>query len=388
MKPLTGGYAVQTDAITGGTDTVKDFVIGTGSVLSGTVTEKDSSPVKNAAGAMLYLKDKATGALVGGRIYFSAADGKYEIRDIKEGEYTLEATHPDYEGYSVDLVINTDMTQNIALSKGAYFYGTVKDNAAMLLRGATIIVTRSGATPIYTVTDSLGGYKVFGLDATKTDYMIFAQRRGYERQVKIAQQPASSPGTKADFTLAPPTVMYKVSGTVKTDAVSGAEIADAIVLVSSASKNFFVTTTTGIDGTYTVEKLVAASDYRIVVVPPGLPTQTGTFTVVNADVTKDFTIALGKNIGGTITGATAIPSTTKIYVFLYKGTTYQGFKVAGTDGKFLFKGLTAGADYKILAVAAGYTPQWYDGKASITNADPIDISTASKEDIAMTLVKP
>ncbi len=385
MKPLSGGYAVQTDAITGGTDTVMDFVIDTGSVLSGTVTDSSDLGVK-PAGAMLYLKDKATGALVGGRIYFSGADGKYEIRDIKEGEYTLEATHPDYEGYSVDLVINSDMTQNIALSKGAYFYGTVKD-AAKALPGATIIVTRlvSGATPIYAVTRSDGGYKVFGLDATKTDYMIFAQRRGYERQVKMAQQPASSPGTKVDFTLSPPTSTYKVSGKVKTDADSGAEIADAIVLVSSPGKNFFVTTKTGTDGKYEVANLVPASDYKIVVVPPGLPTQTGTFTVVNSDVTKDFTIALGKNIGGTIAGSTPIPSTTKIYVFLYKGTAYQGFKIAGVGGAFLFKGLTPGNDYKILAVAAGYTPQWYNNKATMTNADPIDVSSASKEEIAITL---
>jgi hypothetical protein len=341
---------------------------------------------------MLYLKDKATGALVGGRIYFSAADGKYEIRDIKEGEYTLEATHPDYEGYSVDLVINSDMTQNIALSKGAYFYGTVKDNAVWPpLLGATIIVTRSGATPIYAVTGGDQGYKVFGLDATKTDYMIFAQRRGYERQVKIAQQPASSPGTKVDFTLAPPTVMYKVSGTVKNDRFYGAQgkIADAIVQVSSASKNFFVTTTTGIDGTYTVEKLVAASDYKIVVVPPGLPTQTGTFTVLDADVTKDFIIALGQDIEGRITGSTVIPSTTKIYVFLYKGTAYQGFMVAGPYGQFKFSGLTDAPDYKLFAVASGYAPQWYDGAASNNLARAITISGGSIEGIMMTLaVKP
>lgn len=385
MKPQTGGYAVQTREITGGTDTVKDFVIDIGSFLSGTVTEKDS--VVKAAGATLYLTDKATGALVGGRNYFSDAEGKYEIRDIKEGEYILVVAHPDYEGYSVDLVINSDMTQNIALSKGAYFYGTIKDNAAKAFPGATIIVTRSvsGATPIYAVSGSDGGYKVFGLDATKTDYMIFAQRRGYERQVKQDQTPAASPGTKVDFTLLPPTFTYTVSGTVKTDALSGGEIADAIVEVSSPAKNFFVTTTTGTDGKYEVANLVPAGDYKIVVAPPGLPTQMGTFTVSNANVTKDFTIALGKNIGGTVTGSPIIPSTTKIYVSLYKGTAYQGFKIAEVGGAFLFKGLTPGDDYQIQAYAAGYTAQWYDGKATITNADTIDVSSANQEEIEITL---
>jgi len=383
MKTLTGGYAVQSDAITAGSDATKDFEIDTGSVISGTVTEKDSNPVKAAAGAMLYLKDKVTGALVGGRIYFSAADGKYEIRDIKEGEYVLEVTHPDYENASVDIVINTDLTQDIALQKGAYFHGTVTNSStAKVLDGATIIVTRTGATPIYTVTGTHGKYKVYGLDATKTDYTIFAQRRGYEQEEKLAQTPTTS-GTQVDFALSKPTTYYKVSGLVKTDAEEA--IADAIVLVSSTSKNFFVTTQTGTDGTYKVENLVAADDYKIVVFPPGLPTQTDTFSVSNADVTQDFTIALGKNIGGTITGSTTIPSTTKIYIFLYKGNEYKGFKVAGTGGIFLFKGLTAGSDYKLLAMAAGYTPQWYNGRATISTADAIDISTVSKEGIALTL---
>lgn len=393
MKPLIGNYAVQTDSVTIATTGAneKNFVIDTGWVLSGTVTVLNSSPVVNVAGAMLYLKDQATGALVGGRIYFSAAGGAYSIRDIKSGEYTLEVTHPDYRSFTVNLVIGSDMTQIVALEKGAHFKGTVTDNSnpARPLAGATIIVTRTGATPVYTVTNSAGFYSVYGLDATKNDYIIIAQARGYERQAKPSQTPTAG-GTTADFALAKPTQYYTLSGTVKTDATAG--IGGAIVLVSSSSKNFFASTTTApTTGAYSMANLIASTDYRIVVIPQGLSTQERSNINVSANKTEDFTFAVGKDIGGTITGVTStgsaapIPSGTKIYVFLYKGATYQGFQVAGAGGSFLFKGLADGTDYKVLAVAAGYTPRWWNGRATSDAADAI---TAPKLDVNYQLIKP
>lgn len=389
MKPLSGGYAVQTESVAIAATGVneKNFIIDTGAVLSGQVTEKDSFPVKNVSGAMLYLKDQATGALVGGRIYFSAADGAYSIRDIKSGEYTLEVTHPDYRSFTVNLTIGSDLTQNVALEKGAYFKGTVTVTGGKALPGATIIVTRTGATPIYTVTNSAGFYSVYGLDSTKNDYIIIAQAKGYERQAKTLQKPETA-GTTADFTLAKPTEYFTLSGTVKTDAGTNPGIGNAIVLVSSASKNFFASTTTAAGtGFYSVANLVASADYRIVVIPPGLPTQEHLNINVSGNKTEDFTIPVGKDIGGTITGSVPIPAATKVYAFLYKGDVYQGFQEAGTGGSYLFKGLADGADYKALAVAAGYAPRWWNGQTTIGAAVAIDITTVSVTNVIIQLIK-
>ncbi len=388
MKPLVGNYAVQSTSIVAGTDTTKNFIIDTGAVLSGTVTDQgnNSAPV---SGAMLYLKDQMTGALVGGRIYFSATDGSYSIRDIQSGEYTLEVTHPDYKSYTVNLVIGSeDAVSNVALLKGAHLKGTVTvagSNPARAIAGATIIVVRAGATPVYTVTNSAGFYSVYGLETQS--YTIMAQARGYERQAKSGT-PATGAGTTVDFALAPPTVYYTVSGKVTTS--DTAPVVGAIVLVSSTSKNFFASTTTDANGDYSVGNLVASNDYKIIVIPPGLPTQESAFTV-GPDATRNFTIALGKDIGGTITGSVAIPSTTKVYVFLYKDTVYKGFLVANpNNGTFLFKGLPddgTGTDYKILAVAAGYLPRWYDGRATNGSADPINITGGSRTDVTIQLTK-
>lgn len=387
MKPLTGNYPVQSATIVAATGMTKDFVIDTGAVLSGVVTELNSSPVVNIAGAMIYLKDTATGALVGGRIYFSGSNGAYTILDITEGDYTLEVTHPDYKSYTVDLLIgSTNVTHNVELNKGAYFKGTLTEfnsNPVKKLAGATVIVTRTGATSIYAVTNADGFYSVYGLDASQS-YTLFAQKRGYERKFELNKAPSTA-GTVVDFALSPPAAVYKISGSVTTSdtvAVSG-----AVVLVSSSTKNFFAATTTGTTGAYEILNLPGATDYKLVVVPGGnLPTQVITGITVNTDPTvQNVVISLGDSIGGTITGP---PSGARVYVFLYKGTgdspAYVGFTLAGANGAFIFKGLTAGSDYRLLVTSAGYTSQWYNGKISAGAADAI-VSGSTNVNMTLTV---
>lgn len=350
MKPLTGNYAVQTATIIAGTDTTKDFIIDTGAVLSGRVT--DSVSLLPVAGAMLYLKEQATGALVGGRVYFSGTDGKYSIRDLPSGSYTLEVTHPDYLSASVDLIVGAaDVTQDVALQKGAYFKGTVRDNTGKPLSWVTIIVTGGPAT-LYAVTNSAGFFSIYGLDAAG-NYIIIAQKRGYEQQSKINQHPAAG-GTTVNFTLVRPAAVYKISGTVKTDVATGnPAVNGAIVLLSSKKLNFFASTTAAPDGTYTLNDVAVSDDYQLIVIPGGnLPLQQPVnFAVTNADLIKDFVIPLGKEIAGTVTGP---PAGTRIYVFLYKGTTYLSYTTIAS-GAFSFKGLVTGNDYNLLVVASGYT---------------------------------
>lgn len=389
MKPLTGNYPVQSATIVAATGVTKDFVIDTGAVLSGVVTVLNSSPVVNIAGAMIYLKDQDTGALVGGRIYSSGSDGAYTILDIKEGNYTLEVTHPDYRSYTLDLPINISKTQNVALEKGAYFKGTVSElnsNPVKKLAGATVIVTRTGAANIYAVTNADGFYSVYGLDASQS-YTLFAQKRGYERKFLAGQAPTTA-GKEVNFELSPPAATYKISGNVTTSATAAVE--GAVILVSSATKNFFAATATGANGYYEILNLPVATDYKMVVIPGGnLPTQSITGITVSADKVQNVVISLGDSIGGTITGP---PSGARTYIFLYKGTgdspTYVGYTLAGTNGAFLFKGLTAGNDYKVLVTSAGYTSQWYNGKSTAGTADAITSgSTGTGVNVTLTVAQ-
>ncbi len=375
MTPLVGSFAVQEATITAGSDTEKNFVIDTGHELTGTVTDAaDSSKVPST---MIYLTDQETGLLVGGRMYFSDANGAYSIGDIATGIYSLEASHPAYSMYSAsDLSIWQDTTKDIALVKGAHFKGTVLDgsNSNAPLAGATIIVTRAGGTPLYKITNSSGQYELYGLDATKSDYIVMAQKKGYERSFKIAQQPSTA-GTTVDFTLNLPAAVCALSGAITSGCGDKPALEGAIVVVSSTSKDFFATDDTSSSGAYSFAGLPQATDYRFVVIPgSGLQTYVETNVSLSAaTVTKDVEISCGQDISGTVTGK----GTGAITVYLFtEANAFVDEVTAGTGGTYTFKGLSAG-NYKVLAVEAGNTAKWYDGQALIANATTVAAGTSS-----------
>lgn len=370
MKPLTGNYAAQTVSATIGSGTnTQDFTINTGVMLSGMITSSDGV----VSGATIMLKDKLTGSLVGGRIYFSDSTGAYSIRDIKSGSYMLEITHPVYQSYTGNLDIGSaDVDWPVTMSKGAYYYGAVKDGNGASLVGVTIIITATdGTETLYTVTNSAGNYSVYGL---KTDsYIIFAQKRGYAKQFKVLISPPSTQGTQVpDFTLAPPANPRKLSGYVRTDSAGNlAGVADATVVVTSKSKNFATTATTDQTGYYEVNGLLDSNpaDYRVVVIPAAnLPVQSATITAVSGDITdQNFTIPIGFTLSGQISNA---PTNTNVYVFIYQGANFVGFTTAATSGAFSFDVSTAG-DYKIIVAAPGVAPKTVD---PVTTGVPVSVT--------------
>jgi len=375
MTPLMGSFAVQETTILAGTNTTLDFVIDTGHELMGTVTDaSDSSKVPST---MLYLTDQNTGLLVGGRMYFSDANGAYSIGDIATGIYSLEASHPAYRMYSAsDLSIWQDTTKDIALIKGAHFKGTVLDgsNSNAPLAGVTIIVTRAGGTPLYKITNSSGYYELYGLDASQSDYIVMAQKKGYERSFKISQQPSTA-GTTVDFTLNRPAAVCALSGTITSGCGDKPALEGTIVMVSSASKNFFATADTNGSGAYSFTKLPQAADYRFVVIPgSGLQTYVETgVSLTAATVTKDVEIPCGSEISGTVTGKGTGAIT--VYLLAAADNAFVGQVTAGAGGAYTFKGLSAG-NYKVLAVETGNAAKWYNGQTLIANADPVAAGTS------------
>ena len=371
MDPQVGNYGIQTETITAGTDTTLNFIIDTGHVLSGNV--QDSVSLAGIANAMIYLLDQDTQILVGGRMYFSASDGSYSIRDIPTGIYTLVVSHPLYRTYTeTGLVIETDTSgKDIPLVQGAHFYGTVLDgsNANAPLGDVLIIVTRPGGTPVYAVTNSSGSYSVYGLDASQSDYLILAQKRGYVRQVKTFQQPATGAGTDASFTLAYPAALFDLSGVITSDCDGNPPVPGALVVVSSASEKFFSSTTTNALGAYNFSNLPQAADYRLVVVPGGsLQVHVETGLSYSATTEKDIILPCGSEISGMVTWT----GTTPAYVLMYTAANeFVDFAVLDTSpGTYAFTGLAAG-NYKLLAISAGNTPEWYNSQTGIGTATEV-----------------
>ena len=378
MDPQAGNYGIQTETITAGTDTTLNFIIDTGHVLSGTV--KGSVSGDGIANAMIYLRDQETNALVGGRMYFSGSDGIYSIRDIPSGIYTLVVSNPLYRTYTeTGVAIESDTSKDIPLVQGAHFWGKVLDgsNGNVHLGGVLIIVTRAGGTPVYAVTNSTGDYSVYGLDDANSDYIILAQKRGYVRQVKPTQTPATGAGTVVDFTLAYPAALFDLSGVITSDCGDGGTpVTNALVVVSSTTAKFFSSTRTDGSGAYSFQNLPQADHYRFVIVPVGsLQVYVETGIKFDATTVKSITLPCGSEISGTIIWT----GTGTAYVLLYTaGDEFVDFTtVDASGGTYTFTGLADG-DYKVLAFASGNTPEWYNGKAGIDNADSVSAGSTGK----------
>lgn len=386
MNPLISKYAIQSATVrippqAGGTAT-QNFVIDTGHVLSGKIT--DSSGGAPIANAMIYLRDQQTGVLANGRMYFSNNTGDYTIADIANGIYNINVAHPQYRSYSEsDLSITVDATKNMALIQGYHFDVTVTDgdNLNAALAGALVIVTRSGEISVNCTTDANGNCKIYGLGSTG-DYTIMVKKPGFVTQAKDSQTPADGVGTAVSFSLVRPTAVFSLSGTITSDcAIPNPPVIGAYVKVSSETKAFFASATTNVNGYYSMEnkKLPQAADYQFTVVPGGnlqqqIDMTNPEFTGIPNDtaVIKNVTIPCGSTITGTVTRTGTAP----IDVFLYTAADgFVDFKVADENGTYTFTGLTAGT-YKVLAMSSGNTPKWYNGKDTISTADPVPNGTS------------
>jgi len=388
MNPLDSKYAVQSVSVTVPTTTaVETFIINKGYVISGTITNSDGG--SSVANAMIYLLDQQTGALVNGRMYFSDSSGKYTIADIPDGIYTLNVTHALYRSYSEEnlSVIADKPDKNIQLVRGAYFNVTVTDgsNGGVALPGALVIVTRSGAVPVYALTDTSGNSKIYGFDALKSDYIILVQKAGYVRQVvkngaSLTWSPTDA-GTAVPVSLLKPAALFSLSGTIKSDASGTPPVVGAYVLISTVEKDFFATAVTDSAGYYSFAQLPQAGDYRLVVVPGGAlrtQVQTGLNYTGSTTQTNNVTIPSGSTITGTVTRAGDTP----IYVFLYtSGNQFVGYARADAAGAYSFTGLASTTTYKVLAVSSGFSPKWYGGATAI--GDAAEVSAGGTADITL-----
>jgi hypothetical protein len=373
MNPLDSRYAIQSATVrippaAGGTAT-QNFVIGAGNVLSGKITESPSvtTAIENA---MIYLLDQQTGMLVNGRMYFSNITGDYTIADIPNGVDTLNVSHPLFRAYKeVDLSITADLTKSVQLVKGSFFDVTVTDGGlAQPLAGALVIVTRTGEVPVYALTDASGNCKIYGLDAANGDYIILAQKSGFERGSQLSLRPALPPtGQPVAFTLNRPALRFDLSGTITSSCSTPP--AGAYVLVSTVAKDFFASAITNASGQYSFIDLPQATDYRFVVVPGGA-------LQTHVETGLSFTTTAVKNVqidcGSTITGTVSRTGTTPISVYLYTAANQFVASIeADAAGAYTFTGLANTTTYKVLAVSTGFSPQWYNGQTTIGTATAV-----------------
>jgi protocatechuate 3,4-dioxygenase beta subunit len=347
MDPIGTDYPIQTQSADAG-DSGIDFVIKTLNTLSGQVTDGSENPVQ---GAMLYLVNRDTGMIQGGRTYSSDAEGMYSISGIPNGVYKLVVLHKDYEAYEQSgLRIDQDLTHNVILSSGAWIKGTVTDADTENPLHNVLIVVTGGDKPQYDLTGKQGGYEVNGLVDGQT-YTLNAKKSGYEP--KTLSVNASSNGTTENFSLAEPQAVFDLNGTVTLDDANGTAVENAVVVVHSPYQQFKDSTTTDQDGNYSFADLPQAEDYSVVVVPPGdLQVQTTTLNL-NADTT-DFDVVIPS--GNAISGIVIWSENGYVDLLLFDASTDELIAwqtLESDETKFQFRGLTSDQSYKVLALQNG-----------------------------------
>ena len=283
------------------------------------------------------------------------------------GVYTLIAEHRDYQTVEEpNVTIDTDISgHTVTMVPGVTISGVVDDGTAAL-SGVMITVTAVGEQSRYVITNAQGAYAVNGLTDGATYFLVF-NKKGFVKQVLST----NAPQTNFDVSMVAPASLVGFSGTVQLS--GGTPLDGAIMVVQSASKNFFKATTTAGGGAFSFTDLVASNDYLVIVIPPGnRPLYIEGALDLSTPVTG-YTINIPV---GTITGTVTLSdSATGADVSVYLIDSTDGDYVTDVtaqdngDGTYAytFESVKSSTDFKIVAFSTGYLMGWYGG-ADFSNA--------------------
>jgi len=363
-------YPPQTKSAAATASATLNFVINVGWVLSGTVAVQGTgTPIP---GAWVYLLNSQ--GRIAGMPALTDGQGQFTLADIQTGVYTLVAEHSDYQTVEVpNLAIEYDMTgYAVAMTPGVSIAGVVKDDATnpLLLPGVLVIATAVGEDSRYAMTDNLGAYEVGGLVNAKTYFLVFV-KPGYLKQV----QSTTAPQAAFNVTLVAPAAKVSFSGTVQLQ--GGAGIQGAIVIIQSASKNYYDAATTGANGAFSFSDVIASNDYKLTVIPGNnRPVYVDPQTLDLSGpgpVSKTITIPVG-NITGTVHLSDSATGKTVVVYLLDSATGDWIADVTATDAgngnyTYNFTSVPGGKNYKVCAFSTGYNLGWYGGTsfAAATN---------------------
>ncbi|MCC7015183.1 MAG: carboxypeptidase regulatory-like domain-containing protein [Planctomycetes bacterium] len=219
-------------AVAEGSSTEVRVVAPTRSVLSGTVTEGGAK----LAGAQVSLHPKRDGApqlgagmFGGGPQSTTETDGRYEVRDVKPGDYRLTVTHPsrqmpaEFELSLGESDKHFDVDLDIAIIEGRVFAPDGKPLAGVRVSAERNAPQRSGRTAIRMVmtSDDGGDVSVIGGEAgardVKTDddgrYVLRGVTPSVELVVK-AESKGLQPERSEPFQVAPNQVKRGVDFTL------------------------------------------------------------------------------------------------------------------------------------------------------------------------------
>jgi protocatechuate 3,4-dioxygenase beta subunit len=199
LAPTTlDGIAVSADQVIGGVD-VQLTVLQ--SAVQGQVVDRHNQALNNAR-LMIVGENRMARTHRDGRFSFGLEPGSYRIRAQKEGYVVKEK----------DMTLNENQHRvvNFTLDPKAVFFGTIRDDKGLELKGVT--VTALGADTVSTLTDFAGEYRLFsrsGVILLQADAMGY---QSWEKQYRISL----GDSVTADFILTrAPSEIAVLSGRVR-----------------------------------------------------------------------------------------------------------------------------------------------------------------------------
>ncbi len=414
---------------TGTTTSSIDAAMQAGGQVTGTVTDAVSGDPVSGIEVDVYSSNSSGSNPVDTAC--TASDGTYTVPGLTTGTYYVgfndgcgasnyapqfyngKASLASAEPVSVTTGTTTSSI-DAAMQAGGQVTGTVTDAVSDPVSGIEVDVyssNSSGSNPVDTAcTASDGTYTVPGL-TTGTYYVGFNDGCGasnyapqfYNGKASLASaDPVSvTTGTTTSSIDAAIQAGGQVTGTV-TDAVSGDPVSGIEVDVYS-SKDFLSTPVdtacTASDGTYAVPGLTTgtyyvgfndgcgASNY----VPQFYNGKASLASADSVSVTTgtttssiDAAMQAGNEITGTVTDAVSGDPISSVEVDVYSSNSSGSNPVdtvcTASDGTYTVPGLTTGTYYVGFndgCGASGYSPQFYNGKASLASADPVSVTTGT-----------
>ena len=344
--PSTSPYQAQAkDRIASKTSTVF-FTLSQAFTVSGLVTDNDGDPVSNVEVELFSDQKDYYG-------YCQTDDsGAYEINGVPEAsDMVIIATASGSAAYlpykSRIGVINGNHTENISLTPAFNIWGYITDSDGQPVENAMIkgnSLSKTGAMRM-TISDDQGYYEIKNVPAS-SDYIIGVTCDNYAGQKKTSQVS----GTQVDFVLSSAST---VSGFIRDS--NNQPIKGVLIEISSATMGIKDAKASDINGYYAFTGLPTVdlsgnyiTDYEIktasIDYAPGQETQIKAGDQVNLTLID----ASSSVVTGTVTDASGVKASGKVYVKLYKDQGgFVKYCSVETDGDFECGGLVAGVNYEL-----------------------------------------
>jgi RHS repeat-associated protein len=332
----------------------------------------------------------------------SLPSGSYTVEFYGSGEYAQQYYNGKVSSSEADAVSVTAGSTTAEIGAEMQLGGTISGmvkSAATSLPLESVFVCRYPAHEEYfgtcTYTNAQGEYSFSGLAATEYK-LAFSSNANYLTQyyhgkgsLVEAEPVAVAPGeTKSEIDVA----MQpggEITGTA-TSTASKLPVAGATVTAYTTSGSYVTSATTNAKGEYALERLPSGS-YKVGfnateqnLVPQYYEAKSALGEAAAVSVTTgsttfgiDAALQAGGGLSGTVTNAVTKAPLASAYVSVQSTSgSYEATGYTNTKGEYSVKGLAEGA-YKVYFYASGFETQYYNGKRSLSEADPVSVTAGA-----------